>query len=104
MKPLEHPILISECQLKGQLDEAGVVDGRAYCAEAVGRRDGTRGIYGSESQVVIGAAELGVVEEVEELGSECQAHPFARQRDQFDDGKVGVDEVWADGRDARRVP
>ena len=48
-------------------------------------------------------AELGVIEEVEELGAEIQAHLFARQRELFDDGEVGVDEIRADGRDAPRI-
>jgi len=86
------------------LYEARIVDGGAYGAEAVIRRDDAGAIYGSDSQVVIGTAELGVVEEVEELGAEGQSHSFARQGDQLDDREVGVDEVRAHGRDARRIP
>jgi hypothetical protein len=57
-----------------------------------------RGVYRAESRcvdVVHRQAELGVVEQVEELGAEVQAHIFPRQRELFDHGKVRVHEVGA---------
>ena len=73
------------------MDEARIVHGGIYGAETTGL------------DVVDRRTELGVIEEIEELGAEVQAHPFARQRELFDYGEVGVDEIGADGWDARGI-
>ena len=44
-----------------------------------------------------------MIEEVEELGAEVQAHLFARQRELLDEREVGVDEIGSDDRDARGI-
>ena len=46
-----------------------------------------------------GAAILRVIEKVEELGAEVQAH-LTWKRELLDNRKIRVDEVWADDRDA----
>jgi len=45
------------------------------------------------ANVINRRTELRVIEKVEELRSEIQAHVFPRQRELFDDGEVGIDEI-----------
>ncbi len=45
-----------------------------------------------------------MVEKVEELRAEVQAHPFPRQGELFDDGKVGVHKARPRHRNTKRVP
>jgi len=58
----------SESEFEGQLHEARIVHGRVYSAESL------------SIDVVDRRTKLRVIEEVEELGTEIQAHAFARQR------------------------
>jgi hypothetical protein len=70
-----------ERELQAELDEARVVDGGLGVAEEW------------VATVIDGQPELSVVEEVEEFGSEVQAHVFPWQLELFDDGEVGVYKV-----------
>src|SRR6266852_5381674 len=81
-----------ESKLEPKLHDARIVHRRVHRAKPKG------------SNIVNRRTELGVVEEIEELRSEIQAHAFPRQRELFDHGEVGVDETRTRDRDAIRVP
>src|ERR1700730_11323039 len=80
-----------ERKLEAKLHDAGVVHRRVQGAKT-GRTD-----------VAYRAAELRMIEEVEKFRAEIQAHPFSREGELFDDGKVGVHKARAGHRDARRM-
>src|SRR6266852_7529430 len=81
-----------ESKLEPKLHDARIVHRRVHRAKPKG------------SNIVNRRTELGVVEEIEELRPEIQAHAFPRQRELFDHGEVGVDETRTRDRDAIRVP
>ena len=81
-----------ESELQPELNEARVVHRVVYltksrCPDIVDRQ-----------------AELRVVEQVEELRPEVQAHILPRQRELLDDGEIRVHEVWTVDGHARSIP
>src|SRR5580658_8372830 len=94
-----------EREFQAELDEARVVDGGADGAEAVGGSASTTcgkaasaEIRRAQAACAIWRGKLRMVEEVEELRAEVQAHVFPRKLELFDNGEVGVDEVGAGDR------
>ena len=81
-----------EGELQPELNEARVVHRVVHLTKA--RRP----------DVVDRQAELCVVEQVEELRPEVQAHILPWQRELLDDGKVRVHEVWTVDGQARSIP
>jgi hypothetical protein len=70
-----------ERKLESELDETGVVHSRVHRAKT------------QRTNVINWRTELRVIEKVEELRPEIQAHVFPRQREFFDYGEVGIDEI-----------
>src|ERR1022692_836350 len=81
-----------ERELEGELHQARVVQGRVHRAKSGGVDIANR------------QSEMRVVEEVEELCPEIQAHAFPGQRESLDDGEVGVNEIRTHDRDTVRIP